>query len=321
MDPTILANTRLDAGETIFFTRELEKIDAQTYDIKFPLLKGKSLVPKVSDISDTDNEYTYRQFRTSGKAKIISSTSDDLPTVNVAGQEFTSRIKPIGDSYCYDIFDIKAANKHGRPLDALLARAARQAIEELIDSLIAFGSTADNMLGFVNNAAVNAVAFVPVDKAASVANTWLSSGAPNATGPEMVADVNNFVAQRWTALKEAEGLGGQLTVVLPAAEYAYLASTPMGDNADKTALSFLLSNNPFLADIVPWHKLTGAGAGSANRMICYLKDPMVLGSLIGQEYTPLAPQQEGLRFKIPVIARVGGTVIRYPVAMAYGDGI
>lgn len=312
---------RLDAAEKVFFQRELESIDARVYEVKFPLLKGRTLVPKILDVSEVDNEYTYRMFEATGAAKVIANGADDLPSVNVSGTEVTSRIKPLGVKYSYDLFEIRAAAAKGKPLSDLMAMAARRAIEEQIDSLIASGSTLHSMTGFVNSTAVDRTTFVPVTKSANGGTTWLDSGAPNATAQEMIADVNTIVAQVWNALKEAQGLGSQLTVALPAAEYAYLASTSVGDNADKTALSFLLSNNPFLASIEPWHKLTAAGASSANRMICYLKDPQVLGALIPMEFSPQPVQQIGLRFEVNNVARCGGTVIRYPVAMAYGDGI
>jgi hypothetical protein len=311
---------RLDSNDVLFFKRELESIDSRIYEVKFPLLKGKALIPKVTDVGETDNEYTYRQYTLTGKAKIISDGADDLPSVNAEGQEFTSRIKILGTKYGYNLFEIKAAAAKGKPLSDLLARAARRAIEEEIDSILAFGSSAHSMKGFVNSADVDATTFVPSTKTAG-GTTWLDSGAPNATGAEMVGDVNVLVAQVWNQLKEAEGIGGKLVIVVPAAEYAYLASQPMGDNADKTALRFLTENNPFLEEIVPWHKLAGAGDSSSNRMICYVRDPQVLGALVPLEYSPQMVQQLGLKFEVPVVARCGGTVIRYPIAMAYGDGI
>lgn len=302
--------TRLDANETIFFERELESIDSQTYDIKFPLLKGKNLVPPVSNVSATDETYTYRQYRTAGKAKIIANSADDLPSVNVAGKEFRSGIKPLGDSYSYDIFEIKAAAANGKPLDPLLARAARQAIEELIDDLIAFGNVAHDMQGFVNNAAVTV--------STAAANNWV--GSTPATGLDMVNDVNALLTSLWTQLKEVEGIGGKFVIAMPAGEYARFASEPVGTDVNKTALRFILDNSPFIEEIVPWHKLTGAGAGgNTNRMVAYVRDPMVLGRLVPQEYSPQAPQQIGLRFTIPVVARCGGSLFRYPVAALYKD--
>lgn len=310
---------RLDASESLFFKRELESIDAAVYDVKFPLLKGRMLMPKVGGVSENDREYTYRIFETFGEAKIVSNAADDLPTVDAKGTEVTSRIKPVGDKYCFDLFEIKAAAAKGRPLSSLKAQAARRAIEEKIDALIAFGSTEHDMKGFANHASVDAT-FTPSTKDGG-GTTWLVGGAPNATAREVVDDVNRFINSLWTALREAEGLNGMISLVLPATEYAYASSLPMGDNADKTALNYLLSNNPFLSEIVPWHKLTGAGAGATNRMVAYVKDPMVLGALIPMEFSPQPVQQRGLSFDVNCLAMCGGTVIRYPVAMRYGDSI
>jgi hypothetical protein len=36
---------RLDAAESAFFERELDHIKAQTYDIKYPMLKARQFVP------------------------------------------------------------------------------------------------------------------------------------------------------------------------------------------------------------------------------------------------------------------------------------
>lgn len=312
---------RLDASESIFFSRELEAIDSRLYNIEFQLLKARQLVPKVNDVGEHQREYTYRQYETFGRAKIIANAADDLPVVEVTGAEFTSRIKPLGLKAVWNLFDIRAAMATGKPLDQMQSQGARVGIETEIDSLLTFGSTLHDMKGFVNHSAVDASTFVATTKAAGGTGWLTAGGAPNATGKEMVADVNALVNQVWAALKENPALGGKLTVVLPAPEYAYLASTPMGDNADKTALKFLLDNNQFIESIQPWHSLSGQGAGTTGRMICYRKDPMVLGAVIPMDFSPQPVQQRGLIFERQYVASCGGVVIRYPVAMAYGDGI
>jgi len=311
--------TRLDASESIFFARELESIDARTYDVKFPLLKGRLLVPKIGNVAESDLEYTYRQHEGFGVAKIIADNADDLPSVDTNGREFTARIKPVGAKYQYNLFEIRAAAAKQRPLDELKSRAARRAIEELIDELIAFGDADHDMRGFVNHPDVDAT-FTPSTKAAG-GTTWLAAGLPNATALEVIDDVNRFVNERFIALREAEGIGDRQVVVIPSPEYAYISSLPVGDNSDKTVLRYLMDNSPFIEDIMPWHKLTGAGAGAVNRMVTFVRDPQVLGALIPMEYSPQPFQQRGLNFHIPTVASCGGTVIRYPVAMAYGDDI
>jgi hypothetical protein len=310
--------TRLDANETMFFSRELETIDTRTYDTKFPLLKGRMLIPKINGVGEWDEEYTYRQFTTFGEAEIIADDANDLPVADATGKEFTSRIKPIGMSYKYTIPEIRAAMQKNKPLDAMKARAALRATEELIDTLLAFGSTVHNMSGFANAATVDATTFVPVVKDGGSDTEWDD---PSADPELILSDINQITSLLWGNLKEAQGINDKMTLVVPATQYAVIATMPIGDNVDKTVLRFALDNSPFLEDIVPWHKLTGAGDGGADRMICYVKDPQVLGALIPLEYQRQEEQLRGITYTVPTLASCGGTVVRYPVAMLYGDGI
>jgi len=42
---------------------------------------------------------------------------------------------------------------------------------------------------------------------------------------------------------------------------------------------------------------------------------------IPQDYEEFDPQLDGLVFKVPCHQRVGGTIIYYPIAVLYMDGI
>lgn len=312
---------RLDASETIFFERELEAIDSRVYEIKFPLLKGRMLVPKVKNVGPNDKSYTYRMTETFGKAEWIADGTKVFPKVQAQGREYSAPIKELGLSYGYGLFEIRASQELGRSLDDTMARGARRGTEEFIDEKLAFGDSDLGMTGFANHSTLESGALDPGTKAAG-GTEWLNSdGSGKATAREMVADVNYLVNDIWAGLKEAQGLPDRVTVVIPAPEYAYLSTKEMGDNADKTALRFLLDNNSKLAEIVPWHKLTDAAGGGVNRAIGYIKDPDVLGAVIAMEYTPQPVQQTGIYFEVPTVARCGGTVWRYLAGARYMDGI
>lgn len=313
---------RLDAAESVFFSRQLESIDRTLYDVKFPLLKARQLLPKVANVGEWDRAYTYRMYETVGNSEVrgphwIGDKATDLDSADAKGTEFTTPIKDLGAKYEYSIGEIKTAMAHGVPLDELKARAARQMLEEDIDTVLAFGDASLGMKGFANHASVDASTFTPSDKGGG--NTeWNTAGADPLL---IVSDMNQILNQVWTALKEAQGITDKLTMVLPSSRYALVASTPLGDNADKTILKFMLDNSPYLAAVVPWHKLEEAGTGDSARMIVYARDPMVCGALVPLEYTRQPEQERGLMLEVPVMARCGGAVIRYPVAMAYGDEI
>jgi len=135
-----MKNQRLDAAESIFFERELTKVKAKSFDIKYPKLKLASglLVPISNDAGEGAENIAYQQFDQFGISKIISNYADDLPVVDVNGTEFISKIKDHGAAYIYSNREIKAARFAGKPLIQKKANAAMRAIMEKNDS-IGFG--------------------------------------------------------------------------------------------------------------------------------------------------------------------------------------
>ena len=71
-----------------------------------------------------------------------------------------------------------------------------------------------------------------------------------------------------------------------------------------------------------WDSLETADvAGTGPRNLAYHKSPTVLGIPIPIVFDDLPPQAVGLRFEVPCHGRVGGVVIRYPIAVGYMDGV
>jgi hypothetical protein len=299
---------RMDAPDTLFFQREREAIDGRLYEVKLPTLKARSLLPTVQDVAETDKAYTYRMVKTHGKAKLIADKTTDMPMVNATATEHTVPVEDMALGYQYSIMEVKAAAALKRPLDDTYARAARRGIAEQIEDLLAW-TRSGRTFGFIDHPDVD-------DTFTGFAAPWTGA----TTGAVMIAELNAFINGMYDDLKEAPFGNGMISLVMPAPKYSLLASTPMGDNADKTALSYLLSNNPYLESVTPWHKLTAVGGGD-DRAIAYIRDPEVLGAIVPREFTPLPFQQVGLQLVNPVIAACGGIALRYPVAVRYGDGL
>ena len=73
--------------------------------------------------------------------------------------------------------------------------------------------------------------------------------------------------------------------------------------------------------MTPWYRCDGAGSGATDRMMAYPYDAEVMTALVPMEPQPQAPQQRNFDFVVNLAASCGGIVCRYPVAVAYGDGI
>ena len=99
----------LDAGETLFFERELENRKAQTYDVIRAPLKAFELIPVSSTAGAGAESIVYEQYDATGVAKMIANYADDLPRADVKGKEFVAKVKSVGNSYGYSLQEIRAA--------------------------------------------------------------------------------------------------------------------------------------------------------------------------------------------------------------------
>jgi hypothetical protein len=138
---------REDAGETMFFARELEHVKSKSYDVQFPNLTATRMIPVSTEAGPGATSITYRQYENVGFAEIISNYATDLPRTDVTGKEFTSPIRSIGESYGYSINDIRAAKMVGKPLEQRKANAARQANDQKVNQIAYFGDTANGLNG------------------------------------------------------------------------------------------------------------------------------------------------------------------------------
>ena len=315
-----MRDVRLDAGETVYFKRQLEFIDTTTYGIKFPALKGRQLVPTMPGLPEWAQVYTFRQVEEFGEAKVIDDYADDLPSTDVNGKEYSRQIFDCGASYRYSIKEIRAGAATGMRLDEMRARACRRIVETKIDSILATGSTAHGLEGILKLTDANS--YTLGDKAAG-GKTWGKVGSPNATADEIVADLMGIAAARNEATL---GVFSSFTIILPIEQYNLAAQMKMGLGAETTPLAFAKANSEFISEVTSWYKAKSASStagtgGNNTRMACYPKDPEVLAGLVPQEFQTLPPQQRNLAFVINALGACGGVVCRYPVAVAYGDGL
>jgi hypothetical protein len=56
-------------------------------------------------------------------------------------------------------------------------------------------------------------------------------------------------------------------------------------------------------------------------MVAYPRNPLALGALVPSDFKALAPQERNQDIVVPVSAKCGGVICRYPVAVLYMDGI
>jgi hypothetical protein len=302
----------LDAAENLFFERQLESVAAKSYDVKYPQLKGRQFVPVNNQVDRGAETHKFMQYDMAGVAKIISNYADDLPASDVKGKEFRVPIKTLGGSFHYNVQEIQNARFAGLPLEQRKANACRRSIEELIDKIIATGDTDTGIVGLF--ALANTLVYT-VPQGASTHTDWARK-----TPLEILADLVSITSLIVETTNEVEVPD---TLILPVAQRQIITNTPIS-LAGATSVSiekYFLDTNPYIKTIEQWYKAKGAGVSSADRMVCYRRDPDALQVIIPLEAEFLPPQAKGLAFQIPAWARCAGVITYYPMSIAYGDGI
>lgn len=306
---------KLDASESTWFLRELESIDSTVYAVKYPDLEARDHVPLIGGIPEHAKAYRYGTVEGFGKAKFITDMADDLPQTNVTAEDNNLRlIKALGNSWGYDIFELKAMAVGKVKLNAEKAKAARRAAEELIDDTLATGATAQGLEGLLN--LTGAQTYTLASKAKG-GTSWGTLGAPNATAQEIYNDLVGIASAQ---VSNTDGVFTSFDILLPIDQFNLAEALPFGTGLQSTPLKKALENR-HINSIKPWHKCKTAGTGGVTRMACYKKDAEVLGGIVPMEFNMFAPQQRNLKFIVNTMASCGGVVLRYPKGVAYADSL
>lgn len=301
----------LDSGESIFFERQLEHVKAKSYDVAYPELKARSLIPVSSEAGPGAETIKYEQFDAVGMAKIIASYSDDLPRADIKGKEFVGVIRSLGASYGYNLQEVRAAKHAGKNLEQRKANAAKRAILQKENTIGFFGDDQFGLLGLVNHPNISTTT-LPADGTGSSA-LW-STKTPDLIVRDMNKVVNYIVEN--TKMVEAPN-----TMLLPVEKYNYISGKRMGDGSDKTILQYFLETSPYIKEVAPVNELKAAGAGGLDRMIAYDKNPDKLTFEIPQDFEQLELEQRNLEYITPCHSRCAGVMIYYPLSVCYADGL
>jgi hypothetical protein len=300
-----------DANESLFLQRQLDYIKTQTYDIKYAELKARKLIPVSNEADPGAEKIFYRQYDQSGLAKIIANYGDDLPRADVSGKEFFAQVKTLGDSFAYNVIEMRNAIYGNVPLEQRRANAARRAIAQLENSIAFFGDAQANLIGLFSQPNVTSVSIPATGTGSST--LWVNKS------PDQILFDMNLVAN--TVVSTSLGVEIPDTMLLPLSQYNYVASTARSANSDTTILNYFLQNNPYIKQVEWLNELATAGVSSAARMYAYRRSPEVLTLEIPSDFEQLELEVRNLEYKVPCIERCAGVLVYYPLAIAYGDGI
>jgi len=300
----------LDANESIFFARELEAVKTKSYDVQYAELKARKLIPVSFDAGPGAETIKYEQYDQVGMAKIIANYANDLPRADVKGKEFISVVRSLGASFGYNVQEVRAAKMAGKPLEQRRANAAKRAIMQLENTIAFSGDTSHNLGGLLNAANITEVT-IPAD-GTGASKLWSTKT------PDLILRDMNLVANTPSVLTKM--VEQPDTMLLPVAQFNYIASTARSANSDKTILKYFLENNPYIKAVEPLNELA-AYYGGDDGMFVYHRSPEKVTLEVPQDFEQFPEQEQGLEFVVPCHARAGGVIVYYPLSMAFGKGI
>lgn len=286
---------QIDAAESLFASRSLEQIRSKMYEVRYPMLKGRTLVP-VSNETNPGVEVIVTQYMKSvGEAQITSDYASNAPRVDVTSGEYVSKVASIDMSYGYSFQELRAAKFAGRDLATAKAKACRDAIERKLDDCILNGSILNGFRGLMNQTGVSNYA---------IAVPWAG-----ATPAQILADLQAIEAK---VINDSLEIEAATDLLLPTAAYALLMQ-PRSTTSDMTILQYFLANSRSIKNVTTYVK-----AGSTG--VAYTKDPDKLHAEIPMEFTQLQPEVEGKQIVTICEARTGGVIVDFPGSMLYITG-
>lgn len=302
---------------TVFFARELDHVKAKTYDRKYPELSALANFPITSEVPEGAETTTYYSYDVTGMAAIINNYATDLPRVDVKGEAHTADIKSVGDSYGYNVQEMRASRMTGKSLDARKGAAARRASDYMVNKIAFAGDKKHNLIGiFSEDNDIPIYTLSEVEVEGKKYTDW-----DHKTADQILEDINGmqqFIDKITMSIEKPD------TLALPSYIYMKLATKRIPDT-DTTVLSFLKEHAPYLKNFESMAELqdsaTDVNTSGKNVAFMYTKDPEKFSLEIPLPFYQYPLQVRNLETEIPCETRTAGLIIYYPLSMLLAFGI
>lgn len=321
---------QMDAGESLFFARQLEQIRRGVQLVQYTDIIYDELLPINRSVSTGKSEYTIQIMDGVGEAKVVDDMADDWPPVELSASEKSMKFFTIGIAYQYSLQEIRAAIDAGVPLQSMKAMMARQMTERKVNDIALLGSgvapgAPGAPFGGLLTLTDSGTHTVTPSTGSGSGTTFLDSGK---SSDELLADLHSLMS---TPTVQTKGLYRVNTLLLPLSTRTFLSARRVGDGTNGSILSYFAGADPFIGSEMNVYGLwelesaTAAGVPGAwvgKRAIAYRRDPACLEFFISQEFEQLPPQAFNAKIKTLCRMRLGGGIALYqPLTYAKMDNI
>lgn len=299
-----------------YFVNQLDNLDKKLYEPLYNVTWGRDINLRTGITMANESTSFIRSniggigTQSAGGMPWISPNTTTLPGVSVNGERVVLPLRLLGQEISYTSVELERSQLIGQPIDAQKFNAMNIMYQMNTDQMIYIGDTDVGATGLVNSALVTA--------GSVTGGVWTTK-----TPDQILADVNEMIETAWAASGYAVCPD---KVLLPPAQFAYIASQKVSTAGNVSILQFLEDNSISLRvngrklDIQPVKWLTGRGTAGADRMVAYtnqedkVRFPMVP---VRRE----TPYYLGIKFNAPYIWAFGEVEFPYPETAIYRDGI
>jgi hypothetical protein len=321
MRPSLRRKTK--DSSLAYFVNQLQNLDRRLYEPLVSVSWSRDIKLRAGiTMSNESTSFIRSAFagvgtlqNTSGNMPWISAETTAIPGVSVNGQNVVLPLRLLAREVSYTSVELERSQLTGQSIDAQKMDGMNQLYQMNTDQMVYIGSSDVGATGLINDPGVTAGNVVA---GLSGSTTWALK-----TPQEILADVNSLLSATWLASAYAVC---PRDLLLPPAQFAYIASQLVSSAGNMSILTFLKQNSIALRingaelNIQPVKWLTGAGASSSDRMIAYtnsedrVRFPMVP---IRRE----TPYYQGIRYTAPYLWAFGQVEVVYPETVQYADGI
>ncbi len=319
----LLATDAAIASGLAFLTKELEKYDEKileplssvTWARDMPVRTGGGFVESVRAIA--------MNYVTAGADEdgIISNKTTNIAVADIDLSEQPWRVFDWANAMRISYIDQQKSNLIGRNLEEMVTKSIRMAHDKALDKSVYVGFTKQGSTGLVNNASV----------ASYTAAEGSGTGSPTAwadkTPDEILKDINEAMVYTWEK-SEYDITGMANHILVPPKQYAMLVSRKVGTTGDKSLLTFLYENNigkdqGITLSINPSRWCDDAGAGNADRMVCYAnnEDRIRIDITVPLRRWITEASAQQMAYITPYVSQFSEVQFLYTQPVVYVDGI
>lgn len=293
-----------DAQQALgFVTHQRTHIESEVVKRPIPEIKYPRMIPIDTSANSFAPSVTFFTQDAVGKAKFINGKGDDIPLVNIGLTKFEQSINDGGVGYGFSLSEIGSAQQMNINLGNEGAMTAREAYEQLVEEVAFTGNAQLGVEGLYNTTGITTEA---------AAKTFAAS-----TPQEILAETNGTLTGIMT---DTKGMDVADTLVLPLAQWSYIATTQLSADSTMTILEFIQKSNVYTAKT--GQPLTiEADTRLTGKMVAYKRAPQAVKMHMPMPLTFIPPQLVGLEVRVYGMFRFAPINIRRPKSMRYKTGI